>query len=206
MTSDSAKQALRQRALEARRKAVRDGVADLVCARFQAALEVSPGTVVGGYWPIGEEMDVRPLLHVLHDQGAICALPVVVVRNAALVFRRWRPGLALEKGDHGTSVPPAGEDELMPSLILTPLLAFDRTGHRLGYGGGYYDRTFEALRAAGAVTAVGIGYAAQELTLLPYGGHDQRLDWVVTEKAAICMAKRPSTARRRRRKTQKRPL
>lgn len=157
--------------------AIRDG--------FAAAFRPAPGTVVSGYWPMGDEADVRPLLAWLAEIGCATALPVVRERAQALEFRLWRPGEALEPGDHGTLHPAADAPAVTPSLVLVPLLAFDGRGHRLGYGGGYYDRTLEALRAAGPIIAVGVAYACQQIEAVPSDGHDQRLDWVATETGVM---------------------
>lgn len=149
-------------------------------------LSLDDGAVVAGYWPMGDEMDVRPLLAGLADLGFTAALPVVVARNAPLIFRRWSSEVALEPGPHGTRHPSAMEPELRPGLVLVPLLAFDRAGGRLGYGGGYYDRTLAALRAdGGGVWAVGAAFAAQECEAVPLDPHDQRLDWVITEQGVL---------------------
>ncbi len=155
--------------------------------RFLAAVPLpAPGAVVSAFWPMGEEIDVRPLLERLDALGYRCCLPVTVGRGKPLVFRRWSPGLALVPGGFGTSVPPEGQPLATPDVLVVPLLAFDRRGYRLGYGGGFYDRTLEALRAAGrAPLAVGIGYAGQEIAQVPHHAGDQRLDWVVTEREAF---------------------
>jgi len=131
---------------------------------------------------------VLPVLSVLAERGQVTALPVVVNRKAPLVFRRWAPGDVLEDGLYGTRHPPASADEVRPVCLLVPLLAFDRQGARLGYGGGFYDRTLAALRAAGPVVAVGVAYAGQEVDALPAEPHDERLDWVITEKEVISIA------------------
>ena len=164
--------------------------------RFLAAIPLPEGAVVAGYWPVGDEMDDRPLLSALHARGHACALPVVDGPRP-LVFREWRPGQALGAGAHGIPVPPATAPELAPRVLCVPLLAFDRAGHRLGYGGGHYDRTLAGLRADGPVLAVGIAFADQEEASLPAEDHDQRLDWVVTEADAIPMTVRagPAAAR-----------
>src|SRR5690606_6499006 len=143
------------------------------------------------YWPFGDEVDSRPLLHHFHEQGHVCAVAAVVARGRPLVFRRWRPGQTFVAGSLGEPAPPPDAPEVKPELLLVPLLAFDRRGYRLGYGGGYFDRTIAMLRAApdmagvGGVLAVGLAYAAQEVPALPTEGHDQRLDWIVTETEII---------------------
>lgn len=187
VSADAVKRALRVQALAARRAAhatLGEAAGERIAATFLSAVAWSPGQVVAGYWPMGEEVDVRPLLERLAREGCLAALPVVVAKDRPLVFRRWQPGTALEVGAHGTRHPSAAAAEVVPDLLLLPLLAFDRRGVRLGYGGGYYDRTLAELRATRTVTAVGIAYAAQEFPHLPTDGHDQMLDWIVTELGA----------------------
>lgn len=144
-------------------------------------LGIAAGSVVAGYWPIDTEADVRPLLARLHERGAVCALPAVVEPRAPLQFRRWAPRDELEEGRFGTRHPLAACEAVTPSVVLAPLLAFDASGHRLGYGAGYYDRTLAALRARAPVTVVGVAYALQRLETVPHDGLDQPLDWIVTE-------------------------
>ena len=191
MTSSDEKKQLRAHARAARRGAHETGTAAGASAKdhFLAILDAlgleAAGLAVAGYWPMDAELDVRPLLDHLHGAGAVCALPVVAGRGTRLVFRRWRPGMALEGGALGTRHPDAATPEVVPDVVLTPLLAFDDAGERLGQGGGYYDRTLNALRNDGIVLAVGIAYAAQRMDRLPRAVHDQRLDWIVTEEGAI---------------------
>jgi 5-formyltetrahydrofolate cyclo-ligase len=152
---------------------------------FLAHISVPPGACVAGYWPIGDELDPRPLMRHLAGAGMAIALPVVTARGGALTFRRWRPEDVLEPGVLGIHAPADTADVAEPRVVLVPLLAFDASGHRLGYGGGYYDRTLRAFRAGGRpVTAVGFAYAGQEQPALPYTAADQRLDWIVTEREA----------------------
>ena len=145
--------------------------------RLGARLAVTPpaGAVIAGYWPMGDEIDVRPLLLRLHSDHAI-VLPVTPVRGAALRFRRWHPGMAMVPERFGT-LAPTGE-EMTPDWLLVPLLAFDRRGGRLGYGGGFYDRTLAGLPGA---VAIGCAFAAQEVAAVPMEAHDIRLHGVVTE-------------------------
>ncbi len=145
---------------------------------------VAPPAVVAAYWPLGDEVDARPLLNALDGLGFVCALPVVVSPDATLVFRRWRPHMDLEAGDHGTRQPGADSPAVTPAVVVAPLLAFDRDGTRLGRGGGFYDHTLAVLRAGGSVIAVGIAYEAQRVRRVPRAAWDQRLDWVVTEDGA----------------------
>jgi 5-formyltetrahydrofolate cyclo-ligase len=160
-------------------------VGALAAEQFLAHISIRVGQVVSAYWPFGDEFDTRPLMHRLVGFGANVALPVVVRKLAPLIFRRWRPGDALEPAVLGTSMPSGDRPELVPEVLIVPLLAFDAEGYRLGYGGGYYDLTLAGLRAMGRpMVAVGLAYAAQEQALLPRETFDQRLDWVVTEREA----------------------
>ena len=156
-------------------------------AALVAGLGVASGAVVAGYWPLGDEIDPRPLMRSLAARGCRLALPVVVGPRQPLVFRAWAPGDALEAGGHGTSHPLAGAAAVRPSVVLTPLLAFDRKGLRLGYGGGYYDRTLARLRESGGVVAIGLGFSAQEVAALPAEPWDQPLDMIATESGVIAV-------------------
>lgn len=140
---------------------------------------------VSGYWPMADEMDVRLVLSRLAAAGWRCALPVTPSRGHPLTFRAWCAGDQLAPGRFGTSEPLPDAAVVIPALVLVPLLGYDRRGNRIGYGAGYYDRTLAALRGAGFILAVGVGYAAQEVEAMPVGGNDQRLDWIVTEEAVI---------------------
>jgi len=141
--------------------------------------------VVSAYWPMGSELDPRPLMLALQAAGHPIALPVVLEANQPLVFRAWSPGDELEPAAFNTQIPSPDKPELTPGVVLAPLLAFDRRGYRLGYGGGFYDRTLENLRARGDVLAIGLAYAGQEVPAVPRGPTDKRLDWIVTEAEAI---------------------
>lgn len=160
-------------------------VEDALRARVLEAAPLPQGAVVAGYWPMRGEIDVLPLLGALAERGQVTALPTVIGRQKPLEFRRWVPGEPLEDGLYGTRHPVASAEVVRPVCLLVPLLAFDRRGVRLGYGGGFYDRTLAALRAVAPVVAVGVAYAGQEVDALPAEPHDERLDWVVTEKEVI---------------------
>ncbi len=179
------KPALRRQARAARAAAfARDGeaAAHALSRRVLEAGLVPAGATVGGYWPLGSELDCRPLLLALVDAGCWCALPVVTGAGQPLRFRLWRPGDDLVPGPHGCREPAEGAPEILPEVLLVPLLAFDSAGHRLGQGGGFYDRTLAAIRGSGdAVPAIGLAFAAQERPALPVGPRDQRLDRVATE-------------------------
>jgi len=155
---------------------------DLLQAQFLDHVPMAPSAVVAGYWPMNDEMNPVPLLKRLIKDGVQCALPVVVAKGKPLEFRDWHPDLALEDGPFGTSHPHASADVTSPGIVMLPLLAFDASGYRLGYGGGYYDRTLADMKSSGSsVLAVGIGYQSQQIDAVPHGELDQRLDWVVTE-------------------------
>ncbi|RAU22189.1 5-formyltetrahydrofolate cyclo-ligase [Paramagnetospirillum kuznetsovii] len=151
------------------------------------ALGIPAGAVVAGYWPLDTEIDPRPLMTSLAASGYELALPVVVGRDRPLAFRAWSPGDELEAGPHGTRHPPAGAAVLRPSVVLTPLLAFDAKGFRLGYGGGYYDRTLALLRSDGQVMAIGLAYSAQRVDAVPAEAWDQKLDKIATELGVIAV-------------------
>ena len=137
-----------------------------------------PGDPVAVYRAIGSELDTDALSLALIGQGRSLCLPVVLERDAAMVFRRWTPGEPLELDQAGVPAPLPLAELVTPELILTPLLAFDADGGRLGQGGGYYDRTFEALPQA---LRIGFAYAGQQVTSLLLEGHDIRLHGVLTE-------------------------
>jgi 5-formyltetrahydrofolate cyclo-ligase len=183
------KKAARAHAVAVRAEANRrlgDGAAEALAVSADA-LGVAAGTVVAGYWPMGDEIDPRPLMLELAKRGCRLALPVVTARGQALEFRTWAPGDELEPGPFGTVHPLASAPHAVPTVLLVPLLAFDRLGFRLGYGGGFYDRTLVSLRAASHLTAIGVAYAAQEVPSVPRDKHDQRLDRVVTEAGVIAL-------------------
>jgi len=156
-------------------------VADL----FLSAFAPKGNIVVAGYWPHRTELDCRPLLFRCASAHIPCALPVMDTGALTLRFRRWAPGDPLLAGPFGVSEPDPSSPELRPDLLIVPLLAFDRGGARLGYGGGFYDRTVAEMRREGGVTAVGVAFADQEMATLPHDPHDLRLDWIVTEREAI---------------------
>jgi len=140
---------------------------------------------VSAFWPLDGEVDLRPLMHTLTAQGIVVGLPAVRGKDSALVFRRWQPGDPLVAAGFGLSEPAAGAPEVTPDVLAVPLLAFDSSGRRLGYGGGHFDRTLHLLRAAGGVLAVGVAYDRQEAAEVPMNDLDERLDVVVTDRRTI---------------------
>ena len=186
MTSPAAhqtKQQLRTAAL-----ARRDGLSDAQRAAAAEAIAarglpfvLPPGTIVSGYAPIRNEIDPAPLMKKLAAQGARLALPTVTARGHSLIFRAWSPGDRLTLGALGIPEPSPAAAEITPEIMLVPLAAFDRAGHRIGYGAGHYDYTFAHLRKTKAVTGVGLGFAVQEIQAVPALSHDVALDYVLTE-------------------------
>lgn len=140
--------------------------------------------VISAYRPIRTEIDPTPLMDALHAAGHRLAVPVILGEAQPLEFHEWWPGAPMQDGAFGAEVPVDGV-ALVPDVVLVPLLAFDRKGWRLGYGGGFYDRTLEGLRAAGSVRAIGLAYAAQEIDAVPIEPTDQLLDAIVTERGVL---------------------
>ena len=162
------------------------GCAPLALASY--AFPVAPTIahkIVSGFFPYQSEIDTRPLLGKLAGDGWTTCLPIVIAKDQPLQFRRWLPGEPTIAGVWGIPRPPDSSPELDPDVLIIPMLAFDRKGYRLGYGGGFYDRTLEKLRAFKKVIAIGVAYSAQELPDVPHGSHDQPLDFVLTEKELI---------------------
>lgn len=150
---------------------------------------MEPSLVIAGYWPIQNEVDVRPLLERLSRDHRI-VLPVTSRDRLRLSFREWTPGCEMERGPFGTHHPVGrsgdGQDALTPDVVMVPLLAFTRSGDRLGYGGGYYDATLAALKADNpGLRAVGVAYAGQRVNVLPTEETDIQLDFIVTETGLI---------------------
>ena len=159
-------------------------VADQILRTFS----LPPGTVVSAFWSIGDELEMQSLLHTVHALGCVCALPVVTAPRTPLTFRRWEPGNELIVSAFGIPEPGPEQPAATPDVSLVPLLAFDREGYRLGYGGGFYDRTIASMRGLPRVrpyVAIGVGFAGQEVPQVPREPHDERLDWVVTEAETI---------------------
>ena len=165
-------------------KAERRAAGDGLLATLRREKPIATPAVVSGFWPIKEEIDIRPLMVDLLNEGCQLALPVVQGKGLPLLFRAWRPGDPLEAGVFGTLQPSARREVVEPDALIVPLLACDEEGWRLGYGGGFYDRTLAGLRAKKTVTAVGVGFNDQLVPEVPHGPSDQRLDWLLTDKRA----------------------
>jgi 5-formyltetrahydrofolate cyclo-ligase len=141
--------------------------------------------IVSGFSSLPEEFRVWPLLRRLHHEGIELAMPAIQGKDRPLKFRAWSPGDAMARGVWGIAEPQAGKAELEPDILLVPLLAFDASGWRLGYGGGYYDRTLHTLRAHKRITAVGLGYDEQRVDAVPHLDYDERLDFVLTPSGVL---------------------
>ncbi len=151
--------------------------------RFFAHLTLPEGAIVSAYWPMGDELDPRPLIHRIQEAGHTIGLPVVVAKGAPLIFRDWTPETRFIPGGFKTEVPEPTAPEVVPTILLVPLLAFDLKGYRLGYGGGFYDRTLVKLRASAKITAIGFAYEGQLVDDVPRAEYDQPLDAILTECA-----------------------
>lgn len=141
---------------------------------------VYPPAWVSGFLPIHEELNPTPLLMRLFQEGYGLCLPVMESKNQPLRFRSWKPGDLLQEVVWGIREPLPNAPTVEPDIVLGPLLAFDRAGHRLGYGGGFYDRTLRRLRSIKPVVAVGLGLDEQRVDWVPHAHHDEILNWVLT--------------------------
>lgn len=162
---------------------------DAVCDHFFSSINPQKDQIVSLYWPKGREFSPAGIMERLLHEGFTCALPVLGKREEgrALKFARWEEGMELEEGPFKVMQPIVNDktDWLEPDILIVPLLAFDRRGNRLGYGGGHYDATLHELRMKKSIVAVGVGYAQQAVLFnLPAEEHDERLDWVVTPMEA----------------------
>jgi 5-formyltetrahydrofolate cyclo-ligase len=191
MTSSASIEATKatlRRETAARRDALpaeaRKAAAEAIAAR-KFPLVLAPGTIVSGFMPLKSEINPLPLLRALADAGATLALPVVAGRGKPLVMRAWQWGEPLAAGVWGIREPKPEAVQVEPDILLVPLLAFDRAGHRIGYGAGYYDLTIAQLRGRKAVAAIGLAFAAQEIAAVPATPRDARLDLVLTEREVI---------------------
>ena len=163
---------------------VRSAVAEAIAAR-PSPVAAAPGAIVSGFMPMKGEINPLPLMKRFSGGGARLALPVIAGRGRPLVMRAWNFGEPLVSGVWGIREPPVQAAEVEPDIVLVPLVAFDRAGRRLGYGGGYYDLTITRLRARKAIVAMGIAYAVQEIAAVPAAPHDAALDLVLTEREII---------------------
>ena len=186
-SSEDSKATLRREAM-ARRDALpadsRQAAAEAIAAR-KFPLAITPGTIVSSFMPFKSEINTLPLMKKLADAGATLALPVVTGHGQPLIMRSWAWDEPLAAGVWGLREPNTEAPEVEPDIVLVPLLAFDRAGNRIGYGAGYYDLTIARLRARKPVTAIGLGFAAQEVSTVPSTPRDERLDLMLTEREVI---------------------
>jgi 5-formyltetrahydrofolate cyclo-ligase len=184
----SDKKAELRREAMARRDALspeaRQAAAEAIAAR-KFPLAIAPGVIVSGFMPLKSEINPLPLMRKLAGQGARLALPVVAGRGKPLMMREWVFGEPLVAGVWGIREPQPEAAVVDPDILLVPLLAFDRAGHRIGYGAGYYDLTLAQLRARKLVIAAGLAFAIQEIAAIPATPRDARLDLVLTEREVI---------------------
>jgi 5-formyltetrahydrofolate cyclo-ligase len=174
----------RMRTLRAEAAARDPDGAEKLAAIFPMKLLERYGPVVSAYVPINEELDPMPLLDRLIRAGAETCLPRMTA-DGTISWRLWSPGEPLERRGFGLSEPPEDAPEATPTLVLTPLLAFDTQGNRLGYGRGHYDKALSVLRTKGRAFACALGYAAQQIDRVPSEAHDQPLDWAVTPIGSV---------------------
>ncbi|MEJ6394020.1 5-formyltetrahydrofolate cyclo-ligase [Gymnodinialimonas sp. 2305UL16-5] len=185
MTQD-AKAAARKTAFAARKAAHAEAAHHIVRAteHMRAAIGPAADRIIAGYMPIRTEIDPIPAMTALHAQGATLGVPVILGNGQPLTFREWHPGCALVEGPFGAQIPAEGAT-VVPDTLIVPLVGFDAALNRLGYGGGFYDRTLDLLRQAAPTRAIGFAYAAQELPKIPQEPTDQPLDALVTERGVL---------------------
>lgn len=164
--------------------AERQAAAETLAARG-LPVEVKPGQIVSGFMPMKTEINPLPLLRKLAGEGAKLALPCIDCRGKPLIMRAYQFGDAFKSGQWGIREPMPEAPEVKPDILLVPLVCFDRSGQRIGYGAGYYDRTIATLRALKPVTTIGIAFAMQEIPQVPATDRDERLDFVLTEKEIL---------------------
>ena len=153
-----------------------------LATQFLASFTSPQHCVLSSYFPTGDELDTQPLMQALHAQGRKLVLPVIVNAHAPLQFRCYQPGQNLTLNSFGIYEPDATAEQYEPDILLTPLLAFDRQRRRLGYGGGYYDRTLDELMRHKTIVSIGIAYACQEVPAVPTGRYDIPLTHVATDQ------------------------
>jgi len=187
---DAQKSQLRHQARKTRSEIVAAASPGCLAAfneNLRLALDEAPDwQVISGYLAIGDEIDPLRVMDQQRKAGKTCVLPVVVGKAQPLIFRIWEPGCQLESGPLNTRHPQEDMPVADPDVLLVPLLTFARDGYRLGWGGGFYDRTLAAYRDRGkSIVSIGVAYGGQERNQVPHDAYDQRLDFVVTEKGVI---------------------
>lgn len=163
----------------------RSAAAETIAADPLSFLTLNENATIGGYNPSRDEIDCLPLMRALEEQGHTLALPVIEKAGEPLFFRQWRHGTPLVPGTFKIPVPPEQNPICEPDVFLVPLLAFDKAGYRLGYGGGFYDRTLAKARHHRKIVAIGLAFACQEVSSVPIDQYDQKLDWMLTPDGPI---------------------
>jgi len=185
MSTDKAQLRQQMKTLRAELGARDPDAGETLAGKFPMKLLQRYGPVVSAYWPIGSEIDPLPLVRRLKNEGGADICLPRVEADGAMTFRAWAPGNPLEDRPFGLREPLVDAEILTPTLVLTPLLGFDRNGNRLGYGKGHYDRALETLRTSGRVFVCGLAFFGQEVDAVPAEPHDIPLDWVMTERGSI---------------------
>lgn len=176
---------LQQRRDEYKKSHELQGIGKAILDKLIATAIIPSDAVIGSYWPVKSEVDVRPLLSHFYKRGHTCGLPIVQAQNKPLLFREWSPGELLVSGLYNILTPDDNAPLVNPTVLFIPVLGFDRQGHRLGHGEGYYDRTLENLRVDHPIIAIGIAYDCQEVDSIPYEHFDQRLNYIITPTQVI---------------------
>lgn len=161
----------------------REAASRCICSRLESLTEIAAARVMAAFWPIRSEVDLRLLLDARIMTGGTVVLPVTTEDN--LIFRHWQPGCPMEKKAFGMMEPTADSPEIRPDTLLVPLVGFDRSGKRLGYGKGYYDRALVDLAVERDIMTIGVAFAMQEVASVPWEAHDRPLDMIVTEAEVI---------------------
>ncbi|MBC6440266.1 MAG: 5-formyltetrahydrofolate cyclo-ligase [Rhodospirillales bacterium] len=188
MDTNDKKAALRARCLERRKAlhAAQPQAGEMACDHFLNSPGFPDEAPVAAYLPVRDEFDVMPFAEVAEMLGHPVGMPVVKGKGRPLTFLEWTPDMDLVEGALGIPTPPPDAPQVIPEMVLVPMMAFDSDGYRLGYGGGFYDRTLADLRQRNPNTiAVGVCFAGLEVASVPHDEHDARLDWIVTENDAF---------------------
>jgi len=159
--------------------------AEAIAAHGLSLIGTTPPMIVSGFSSIDDEIDVGPLLSRLSGEGCGLALPVISGNGQPLVMRAWKPGETLQKKTWGIAEPLPSAPVVHPDVVLVPLLAFDDEGYRLGYGGGFYDRTLVELRTVKPFVAIGVAYDEQRVDAVPRGRYDEPVDWMLTPSGPL---------------------
>jgi len=164
----------------------RDALTERIASGLDGLIAANEGTIVSAYFPIRAEPDLRPWMRAAHARGLRIALPVALAVGQVLVFREWHPDVRLARGLWNIPYP-AATAEVVPTVLLAPVVGFDSAGYRLGYGGGFFDRTLAAI--GGAPTVIGVGFPEASIPTIYPQPHDVPMNWIVTGAAAPIRAK-----------------